>query len=46
MKKFNDFFNDLFDLDHRLKPWQSILITTATVLIFVGAIVYLCFLKK
>lgn len=46
MKKFNDFFNDLFDFDHRLKPWQSIAITTATVLILVGAIVCLCVLDK
>lgn len=46
MKKFNDFFNDLFDFDHRLKPWQSITIMTVFVLIFVGSIVCLCFLKK
>lgn len=46
MKKFNDFFNDLFDFDHRLKLWQSIAITAVSVLIFVGAIVCLCVLKK
>lgn len=46
MKKFNDFFNDLFDFDHRLRPWQSIAITTVAVLIFVSAVVYLCVLDK
>ena len=46
MKKFNDFFNDLFDFDHRLKPWQSITIVTAAILLFVGAIICLCILVK
>lgn len=46
MKKFNDFFNDLFDFDHWLKPWQSIAITTATIMLFVGALIYLCILVK
>lgn len=46
MDKFNDFFNDLFDFEHRLKPWQSIAIITVYVLLFVGSIVCLCVLDK
>ena len=46
MKKFNDFFNSIFDFDHQLKPWQSIVITTVFVLIFVGSIVCLCILDN
>lgn len=46
MKKFNDFFNDLFDFDHRLKPWQSITIVTAAILLFAGAIICLFVLSK
>ena len=46
MKKFNDFFNDLFDFDHWLKPWQSVTILMITILIFVGAIICLCIFAK
>lgn len=46
MEKFNDFFNDLFDFEHRLKPWQSIAIIIVYVLLFVGSIVCLCVLDK
>lgn len=46
MKKLTDFFNDLFDFDHWLKPWQSITIVTAAIMIFVGAIISLCIFVK
>lgn len=44
-------FQDIFKAEvkeflQKNKPWQSIAITTATVLIFVGAIVCLCVLNK
>lgn len=46
MKKFNDFFNDLFDFDHQLKPWQSITIITIATLLFIGSIICLCVLDE
>lgn len=46
MKKLTDFFNDLFDFDHWPKPWQSITIVTASIMIFVGAIISICIFVK
>lgn len=46
MKKFNEFFNDLFDFDHWLEPWQSVTILTVAVLLFIGSIISLCIIVK
>lgn len=41
MKRFNNWFNEIFDIDYRLKPWQSILITLVVIAFFASAFAYL-----
>ena len=41
MKRFNNWFNEVFDTDYRLKPWQSISITFVVVAFLVSAFAYL-----
>lgn len=41
MKRFNNWFNEVFDVDYRLKPWQSISITLVVVTFLVSAFAYL-----
>lgn len=46
MKKFNNWFNEIWDLDSRLRPWQSILITTVFVVLMVCLFTYLYVMDK
>lgn len=41
MKKFNNWFNEIWDLDSRLRPWQSILITLVVIAFLASAFAYL-----
>lgn len=41
MKRFNNWFNEIFDTDYRLKPWQSISKTFVVVAFLVSAFAYL-----
>lgn len=41
MKKYNNWFNELWDLDKRLKPWQSILIAITYIALAVSTVIYL-----
>ena len=45
MKRYNNFFNELWDLDHRLKPWQSIGITLVYIVFTVSMCIYLYFAR-